>query len=195
MQILGPQPGRGLGHGQCGGGETGRGSLPDHSRICADRTGRRGFRPERLNIVTGYGAEAGAALSGHPDVQSYFLHRLCADGRNGAGGGRQETPFPVTLELGGKSAQVVFADADLDRAIPFLVNAGIQNAGQTCSASSRILVQRSVYEDVRGAHGRKISRAEGRTGRGGLAGRPPWSRSARRRSWKVFSERCRQGTA
>ena len=51
--------------------------------------------------------------------------------------------MPVTLELGGKSPQLVFADADLDRALPFLVNAGIQNAGQTCSASSRILVQRS----------------------------------------------------
>jgi aldehyde dehydrogenase (NAD+) len=50
---------------------------------------------------------------------------------------------PVTLELGGKSPQLVFADADLDAALPFLVNAGIQNAGQTCSASSRILVQRA----------------------------------------------------
>jgi aldehyde dehydrogenase (NAD+) len=55
----------------------------------------------------------------------------------------------VTLELGGKSPQIVFDDADLDRALPFLVNAGIQNAGQTCSASSRILVQRGVYEEVR----------------------------------------------
>ena len=44
------------------------------------------------------------------------------------------------LELGGKSPQIVFADADLDAALPFLVNAGIQNAGQTCSAASRILV-------------------------------------------------------
>lgn len=43
----------------------------------------------------------------------------------------------------------MFNDADLDRALPFLVNAGIQNAGQTCSASSRILVQRGVYDEVR----------------------------------------------
>ena len=57
--------------------------------------------------------------------------------------------IPVTLELGGKSPQIVFDDADIDRALPFLVNAGIQNAGQTCSASSRILVQRGVYENVR----------------------------------------------
>jgi aldehyde dehydrogenase (NAD+) len=56
---------------------------------------------------------------------------------------------PVTLELGGKSPQLVFEDADLDTALPFLVNAGIQNAGQTCSASSRILVQKDRYAEVR----------------------------------------------
>jgi aldehyde dehydrogenase (NAD+) len=55
---------------------------------------------------------------------------------------------PVTLELGGKSPQIVFADADLDAALPFLVNAGIQNAGQTCSAASRILVERPVFDEV-----------------------------------------------
>ena len=55
---------------------------------------------------------------------------------------------PVTLELGGKSPQLVFADADLERALPFLVNAGIQNAGQTCSAASRILVERSRSAEV-----------------------------------------------
>jgi len=55
---------------------------------------------------------------------------------------------PVTLELGGKSPQIVFADADLDAALPFLVNAGIQNAGQTCSASSRILVERALFDAV-----------------------------------------------
>jgi aldehyde dehydrogenase (NAD+) len=54
----------------------------------------------------------------------------------------------VTLELGGKSPQIVFADADLDEALPFLVNAGIQNAGQTCSAASRILVERAVFDEV-----------------------------------------------
>jgi aldehyde dehydrogenase (NAD+) len=54
----------------------------------------------------------------------------------------------ATLELGGKSPQLVFADADLERALPFLVNAGIQNAGQTCSASSRILVERKIYGEV-----------------------------------------------
>jgi aldehyde dehydrogenase (NAD+) len=56
--------------------------------------------------------------------------------------------IPVTLELGGKSPELVFDDADLDAALPFLVGPGLQNAGQTCSAASRILVQRGVYDAV-----------------------------------------------
>ena len=54
----------------------------------------------------------------------------------------------MTLELGGKGPQVVFADADLDAALPAIVNAIVQNAGQTCSAGSRLLVERSRYEEV-----------------------------------------------
>lgn len=100
-----------------------------------------------LNIVTGYGAEAGAALSEHPDVNHISFTGSVRTGEMVQAAAARNA-VPVTLELGGKSAQVVFADADLDRAIPFLVNAGIQNAGQTCSASSRILVERPVYEEV-----------------------------------------------
>jgi aldehyde dehydrogenase (NAD+) len=55
---------------------------------------------------------------------------------------------PVTLELGGKSPQIVFSDADIDSALPVLLNAIIQNAGQTCSAGSRVLIQRAIYADV-----------------------------------------------
>ena len=58
------------------------------------------------------------------------------------GGGRVD--LPVTLELGGKSPNIVFADADLERAAPPVVNSILQNAGQTCSAGSRLLVERSV---------------------------------------------------
>jgi aldehyde dehydrogenase (NAD+) len=101
-----------------------------------------------LNVVPGLGAEAGAALSGHKDVQHISFTGSVATGamvQQAAG----RNVVPVTLELGGKSPQLVFDDADLDAALPFLVNAGCQNAGQTCSASSRILVQRGVYEDVK----------------------------------------------
>ena len=101
-----------------------------------------------LNVVPGLGAEAGAALSGHKDVQHISFTGSVSTGamvQQAAG----RNVVPVTLELGGKSPQLVFDDADLDAALPFLVNAGCQNAGQTCSASSRILVQRGVYEDVK----------------------------------------------
>ena len=101
-----------------------------------------------LNVVPGLGAEAGAALSGHVGVQHVSFTGSVATGvlvQEAAA----KNVIPVTLELGGKSPQLVFDDADLDAALPFLVNAGCQNAGQTCSASSRILVQRGVYDAVK----------------------------------------------
>ena len=100
-----------------------------------------------LNIVPGLGAEAGAALSGHTGIQHISFTGSVATGELIQAAAARNV-IPVTLELGGKSPQVVFDDADLDAALPFLVNAGIQNAGQTCSASSRILVQRGVYEKL-----------------------------------------------
>lgn len=101
-----------------------------------------------LNVVTGLGAEAGAALSQHPGIHHLSFTGSVATGMHVQTAAARNV-IPVTLELGGKSPQLVFDDADLDRALPFLVNAGIQNAGQTCSASSRILVQRGVYDTVR----------------------------------------------
>jgi aldehyde dehydrogenase (NAD+) len=59
-----------------------------------------------------------------------------------------ERHCPVTLELGGKGPQIVFDDADVDAALPFIINAIVQNSGQTCSAGSRLLVQRSLYEPL-----------------------------------------------
>ena len=107
-----------------------------------------GLPPGALNVVTGTGAEAGAALAGHPGI-----HHVSFTGSVATGAAVQAAAaanaVPVTLELGGKSPQLVFADADLDAALPFLVGAGIQNAGQTCSAASRLLVQREVFAAVR----------------------------------------------
>ncbi|WP_158965141.1 aldehyde dehydrogenase family protein [Chachezhania sediminis] len=107
-----------------------------------------GFPAGALNVVPGLGAEAGAALSGHPNVQHISFTGSVATGAMVQAAAAKNV-VPVTLELGGKSPQLVFDDADLDAALPFLVNAGVQNAGQTCSASSRILVQRGVYDEVR----------------------------------------------
>ena len=100
-----------------------------------------------LNVVPGLGAEAGAALAAHPGVRHLsFTGSVMVGAAVQAAAARHAVP--VTLELGGKSPQIVFADADLDAALPFLVNAGLQNAGQTCSAASRILVERPVYDEV-----------------------------------------------
>jgi aldehyde dehydrogenase (NAD+) len=100
-----------------------------------------------LNVVPGLGEEAGAALAAHPGVRHVSFTGSVAVGRLIQSAAAMNA-VPVTLELGGKSAQIVFADADLDAALPFLVNAGIQNAGQTCSAASRILVERPLYDAV-----------------------------------------------
>ncbi|MCA0872527.1 aldehyde dehydrogenase family protein [Seohaeicola saemankumensis] len=101
-----------------------------------------------LNVVPGLGAEAGAALTAHPGIHHISFTGSVATGSLVQAAAARNV-VPVTLELGGKSPQLVFDDADLDAALPFLVNAGCQNAGQTCSASSRILVQRGVYDEVR----------------------------------------------
>jgi len=106
-----------------------------------------GLPPGALNVVCGLGAEVGAALAGHPGVRHVSFTGSVAVGMLIQAAAARNA-VPVTLELGGKSPQIVFDDAELDAALPFLVNAGIQNAGQTCSAASRILVQRAVYEQV-----------------------------------------------
>ncbi len=104
-----------------------------------------GFPAGAINVVPGLGEEAGAALSGHRGVKHLSFTGSVSVGRMVQEAAAQNI-VPVTLELGGKSPQVVFDDADLEKALPFLVNAGIQNAGQTCSASSRILVQQGVHD-------------------------------------------------
>ena len=117
------------------------------SLALADLAREAGFPAGALNVVPGLGEEAGAALAEHPGVDHLsFTGSVAVGALVQAAAARHVAP--VTLELGGKSPQLVFADADLDRALPFLVNAGIQNAGQTCSAASRILVERTRYGEV-----------------------------------------------
>jgi aldehyde dehydrogenase (NAD+) len=113
----------------------------------AELARRAGLPDGALNVVPGLGVEAGAALTAHPGVRHLSFTGSVGVGRLVQTSAAQNL-VPVTLELGGKSPQVVFEDADLEAALPFLVNAGIQNAGQTCSASSRILVHRSRYTEV-----------------------------------------------
>jgi len=106
-----------------------------------------GLPPGALNVVPGLGEEAGQALASHAGVRHLSFTGSVAVGALVQAAAARHA-IPVTLELGGKSPQIVFDDADLEAALPFLVNSGIQNAGQTCSAASRILVQRGVYPQV-----------------------------------------------
>lgn len=106
-----------------------------------------GFPEGVFNVVTGYGRDAGAALSAHPAIDYVTF-----TGSTMTGTAIQQAAAinnrGVTMELGGKSPQIVFADADLEKALPVLVNAIIQNGGQTCSAGSRVLIEKPVYEAV-----------------------------------------------
>ena len=106
-----------------------------------------GFPAGAINIVTGYGYEVGDALARH-----HGIDHISFTGSPKVGTVIQqvaaERHCPVTLELGGKSPQIVFADADLDAALPMVINAIVQNAGQTCSAGSRLLVEQSIYEPL-----------------------------------------------
>jgi aldehyde dehydrogenase (NAD+) len=97
-------------------------------------------------VVTGTGPEAGAALIEHQDVRRIAFTGSVATGKHLAGVAASRL-IPVTLELGGKSPIVVFADADLERAVPAAV-AGIQaNSGQICSANTRLLVEDSLHDE------------------------------------------------
>jgi len=111
----------------------------------AELAAEAGLPEGALNIVTGYGHEAGAALARHPGINHISFTGSPQTGKLVAQLAA-ENHVPVTLELGGKSPQVVFADADLDALVPVVVNGIVQNAGQTCSAGSRVLVERPLYK-------------------------------------------------
>lgn len=106
-----------------------------------------GFPAGALNVVPGFGESAGAALTGHPGIGHISFTGSVEVGRV-ISHAAAEHLVPVTMELGGKSPNIVFADADLDRAVPVIVNSILQNAGQTCSAGSRLLVQDGIHDAI-----------------------------------------------
>ena len=106
-----------------------------------------GLPPGVFNIVPGLGEEAGKEILNHSGINHFSFTGSPKVGTLVQQAAAKKA-IPVTLELGGKSPQVVFADANLGKALPFLVNASIQNCGQTCSAASRVLVEQPIYEDL-----------------------------------------------
>lgn len=118
------------------------GSLGMLARIAVEECG---LPPGVLNVVHGLGKEAGTALVSHPLVRKVaFTGSL----RAGVEIGKiaAERIIPLTLELGGKSANIVFANADMDAAVAGAVRAFSANAGQVCLAGTRLLVEESIHE-------------------------------------------------
>ena len=105
-----------------------------------------GFPPGTINVVPGRGNGAGSALAGHAGIDF-----ISFTGSPEVGTKIQELAaanhIGCTLELGGKSPQIIFDDADLDAALGCVVSGILQNTGQTCSASSRVLVQDGIFEE------------------------------------------------
>jgi len=106
-----------------------------------------GLPPGVLNVVPGTGSEAGVALASDPHI-----NQLTFTGSVDVGVAvakmAADNVVPVVMELGGKSPNIVFADADLDLTVQGVANAIFQNAGQTCSAGSRLLVERKAHDAV-----------------------------------------------
>ena len=107
-----------------------------------------GFPQGVVNIVTGLGETAGAALAAHKDVDKVAFTGSTEVGRLIVAAAGRTNLKKVTLELGGKSPNIVFADADLSAAIPGAAGAIFFNHGQCCCAGSRLYVHKSVYDQV-----------------------------------------------
>jgi len=114
--------------------------------VAANLVKEAGFPPGVINVLSGFGKTAGAALASHMDVDKVAFTGSTVTGRAIMKAAAGSNLKKVTLELGGKSPNIVFADADIDNAISW-VNFGIFfNHGQCCCAGSRIYVQESIYD-------------------------------------------------
>ncbi len=115
--------------------------------IYAEILHEAGCPPGVFNLVNGEGPEVGAAMSQHPDIQ---MMSFTGSTRAGTAVTRDsaESVKRVTLELGGKSANLVFADSDLEERVQNAVAECMANTGQSCDAPTRLLVERSCYDQV-----------------------------------------------
>lgn len=119
---------------------------PLTAAILAELCMEAGLPPGVLNILHGLGGEAGAALVAHPDVKT-----ISFTGGTSTGATIAAVAAPafkkLTLEMGGKNPTILFADADLDTAIPGILRSAFTNQGQICLCGARIIVESSIYEE------------------------------------------------
>ena len=109
-----------------------------------------GMPPGVLNVVSGFGADAGAHLAGHAGIDGLAFCGSVATGREVLRAAAERITPVVSLELGGKSAKIVFDDADLDAAASAAAHGITYNAGQSCGTQSRVLVPRALVDEVAG---------------------------------------------
>ncbi|WP_112312633.1 aldehyde dehydrogenase [Pseudogemmobacter bohemicus] len=120
---------------------------PLSALFLAELASRAGLPDGVLNVVPGYGAEAGQALGLHPDVDALVFTGSTATGKRFMNYAAQSNMKQVWLETGGKSPNLIFADADLDQAAQMAAFGILFNSGEVCSANSRILIARAVQEE------------------------------------------------
>jgi len=106
-----------------------------------------GLPPGVMNVVTGLGPETGEPLTSHPDVEKLAFTGSVPTGSKVMGNAAQSIK-KISLELGGKSPFIIFEDADIDQAVEWIMFGIFANQGQVCSATSRVLLQSSIYEKV-----------------------------------------------
>jgi len=115
--------------------------------MLAEACDRAGVPAGCVNVICGYGSEAGAAMVGHNDIDHIVFTGSLATGQSILRAAAERV-IPSIMELGGKSAGIVYADANLDQAANSTATGIFSHAGQVCSAQSRLIVHRSVHDEV-----------------------------------------------
>uniref|UniRef100_A0A0B7AFI5 Omega-crystallin n=1 Tax=Arion vulgaris TaxID=1028688 RepID=A0A0B7AFI5_9EUPU len=120
---------------------------PLSALYCAQLFKEAGFPPGVVNIVPGYGDTAGAAIAGHMDIDKVAFTGSTVSGRKVMKAAAESNLKRVSLELGGKSPLIIFADCDVDFAVTCAHGGIMNNHGQNCCAASRTFVQDTIYEE------------------------------------------------
>src|SRR5690606_8186580 len=115
--------------------------------LLAEACERAGLPDGAVNVICGYGSDAGAALVAHEGVDHIVFTGSVRTGLSILRAAAERI-IPCVMEIGGKSAGIVYPDADLDQAVASTATGIFSNAGQICSAASRLLVHRSVHDAV-----------------------------------------------
>lgn len=123
-------------------------ATPLNALFVASLAKKAGFPPGVLNIIPGSGSKVGSAISNHKKIRKVAFTGSTEIGRSTAVDASKSNLKKVTMELGGKCPHLVFDDVDIEKAVPNLVAGILANAGQVCSAGSRIYVQEGIYDKI-----------------------------------------------